>query len=74
MSSDNPQIAFWPGQFGDDYIARNADDGDQNVLFKCDFGSFWLDNVPDLVAAGYGFFWKRLTSLDNCNWWLFRKP
>lgn len=47
--------------------------GHQDMLFKRDFGSFWLDNFPDLSVAGYGFFWKRVTGLDNCNWWLFWK-
>lgn len=45
----------------------------QNVLFKRDFGDFWLSNFPDLQVVDYGFFWKRVTGLDNLTWWLFRK-
>lgn len=47
--------------------------GYEDVLFKCDFGSFWLDNFPDLRTLGYGFKWKRACGLDNLTWWLFEK-
>ena len=47
--------------------------GHANALFKRDFGSFWLDNFPDLNAVAYGFCWQRMTGLDNPHWWLFRK-
>ena len=43
-------------------------------LFKRDFGAFWLDSFPQLRVLGYGFAWKRLTGLDNVNWWVFEKP
>lgn len=47
--------------------------GHSDKLFKRDFGGFWLDNFADLQICGYGFFWKRLTGLDNLTWWLFEK-
>ena len=47
--------------------------GQTEALFKRDFGGFYLDNFPDLEVVDYGFAWKRLTTVDNCNWWLFRK-
>ena len=47
--------------------------GHSEVLFKRDFGSLWLDCFPDLRVLDYGFFWKRLTGLDNLTWWLFEK-
>lgn len=47
--------------------------GHDDRLFKRDFGSLWLDNFPDLRVLDYGFFWKRLTGLDNLTWWLFEK-
>lgn len=47
--------------------------GHAERLFKRDFGSFWLDNFPDLAVVKYGFAWKRLTGLDNLTWWLFEK-
>lgn len=37
-----------------------------------DYGSLWLDNHP-LRCINYGFFWKRVTGLDNLTWWLFEK-
>ena len=46
---------------------------DGEVLWKRDFGSYWLDNFPDLEVADYGFAWKRMTGLDNLTWWLFSK-
>lgn len=47
--------------------------GHSDKLFKRDFGSFWLDNFPDMQVRDYGFSWKRLTGLDNLTWWLFEK-
>jgi len=47
--------------------------GHAGLLFKRDFGSFWLKGFPDLALVDYGFFWKPATGLDNLTWWLFRK-
>ena len=44
-----------------------------DLLFKRDFGSFWLDNFPDLQLIDYGFFWRRADAMDNTTWWLFAK-
>lgn len=46
--------------------------GQQNALFKRDYGSLWLDKF-DLQPMAYGFEWKRVTGLDDVTWWLFRK-
>lgn len=43
------------------------------LLFKRDFGGFWMDRFPDLQLVDYGFFWRRATGLDNLTWWLFCK-
>jgi pseudaminic acid biosynthesis-associated methylase len=44
------------------------------LLFKRDFGSFYLDNYPELSIVDHGFFWKRaLPTFDDMNWWLFAK-
>lgn len=43
------------------------------LLFKRDFGSFWIDNFPDLELVDYGFFWKPATGIDDLTFWLFRK-
>ncbi len=37
--------------------------GHGEMLFKRDFGSFWLDNFPNLETKDYGFVWKRVTGL-----------
>jgi pseudaminic acid biosynthesis-associated methylase len=47
--------------------------GHAGRLFKRDFGSFWLDQFPDLRIVDYGFFWRRATGLDDLTWWLFEK-
>jgi pseudaminic acid biosynthesis-associated methylase len=47
--------------------------GQTGLLFKRDFGGFWMDRHADLTLVDYGFFWKRTTGLDNLTWWLFRK-
>ena len=44
------------------------------LLFKRDYGSFWMDNFSDLKLMDYGFSWKRVTGLDNLTWWIFKKP
>jgi len=50
--------------------------GHDDLLFKRDFGAFWLDNFPDLKIVDHGFLWKRAAGngQDNSNWWLFEKP
>ncbi|MDP5012478.1 MAG: methyltransferase domain-containing protein [Alphaproteobacteria bacterium] len=47
--------------------------GQKDRLFKRDFGSFYLDNYPELSLCDYGFMWKKVTGLDNLTWWLFEK-
>lgn len=47
--------------------------GEQRLLFKRDFGSFWLDHFSDLKVVDYGFFWRRMSDLDDLTWWLFQK-
>jgi len=47
--------------------------GHRGMLFKRDFGGFWLDNFPDLEVRDYAFAWKRATGLNNLTWWLFEK-
>lgn len=47
--------------------------GLSGMLFKRDFGDFWMQNHPGLTLVDYGFLWKRATGLDNLTWWLFRK-
>ncbi|MGD9850224.1 MAG: pseudaminic acid biosynthesis-associated methylase [Nitrospirales bacterium] len=48
---------------------RHYDD----MLFKRDYGSIFLDLFSSIDLIDYGFFWKRVTDLDNVNYWLFRK-
>lgn len=47
--------------------------GHEDRLFKRDYGEYYLDNFADLRVIDYGFFWKRLTGLDNLTWWIFEK-
>jgi len=46
--------------------------GQNEALYMRDFGSWYLDNFP-LQCLNYGFFWKRVTGLDNLTYWLFKK-
>ena len=48
--------------------------GHNDFLFKRDYGGLFLDACPELEYVADGFFWKRVTGLDDLNWWLFRKP
>lgn len=47
--------------------------GHEGLLFKRDFGGFYLDHFPSLTPLGCGFAWRRTTGLDNVTWWVFRK-
>lgn len=47
--------------------------GHGDKLFKRDYGSFWLENFPDLKCLGYGFDWQAMTGMDNATWWVFEK-
>jgi len=47
--------------------------GHQGLLFKRDFGGFYLDHWSDLKLLDYGFLWKKVTPFDNVTWWLFEK-
>jgi pseudaminic acid biosynthesis-associated methylase len=48
--------------------------GMTSLLFKRDFGGFYLDHHPELRPVNYGFIWQReFKHYDNLNWWLFEK-
>jgi pseudaminic acid biosynthesis-associated methylase len=48
--------------------------GKNNLLFKMDYGSHYLDEYKNLRLIKYGFIWKRdLKVFDNLTWWLFGK-
>ncbi len=47
--------------------------GQEDLLFKRDFGLHWLTLHPDLQHVANGFFWQPTTGIDNVHWWLFRK-
>lgn len=46
--------------------------GQDGALWLNDYGSLWLNNFK-LTCLGYGFFWKRLSGLDNLTYWVFEK-
>ena len=48
--------------------------GKTGLLFKRDFGKFYMENFPGLMPISYGFLWQEeLKIFDNINWWLFEK-
>jgi pseudaminic acid biosynthesis-associated methylase len=47
--------------------------GHRGLLFKRDFGGFFLDRWPKLKLLDYGFLWKRV-EFDDLTWWVFEKP
>lgn len=47
--------------------------GRNDLLFKRDFGGFFLDRFNDLEIAADGFFWRRSSGMDDITWTLFRK-
>ena len=48
--------------------------GESGLLFKRDFGGFYMDRHPSLQLLDYGFFWRRATGIDDNVWQLFAKP
>tara|TARA_R110002095_G_scaffold70978_2_gene60534 strand:- start:2777 stop:3409 length:633 start_codon:yes stop_codon:yes gene_type:complete len=47
--------------------------GRDDLLFKRDFGGFFLDRFDDLEIAADGFLWQRTSGIDDVTWALFRK-
>lgn len=47
--------------------------GMDGMLFKRDFGKFWLDRFPDLRWRDYGFAWAHATGLDDSTWWILER-
>ena len=48
--------------------------GQSGLLFKRDFGGYYLDRFPQLETVDYGFLWQReFIIFDDINWWLFEK-
>jgi len=44
------------------------------LLFKRDFGAFYLERFPNLKCMQYGFLWQREFKIfDNLTYWLFKK-
>jgi spore coat polysaccharide biosynthesis protein SpsF len=46
--------------------------GEPGLLFRRDFGAFFLDHWPALRLVDYGFLWKRV-EFDDVTWWLFEQ-
>ena len=47
--------------------------GQTDILFKRDFGKFYLEN-HNLKCINYGFLWStELPIFDNLTWWVFEK-
>ena len=47
--------------------------GQGGLLFRNDFGGIYMDRHPELELMEYGFLWRRVSSFDDCVWWLFEK-
>jgi len=48
--------------------------GKTGLLFKRDFGGYYLDRFPELKWINYGFIWQReFPIFDDLTWWLFEK-
>tara|TARA_R110000868_G_scaffold219607_1_gene470721 strand:+ start:25809 stop:26441 length:633 start_codon:yes stop_codon:yes gene_type:complete len=47
--------------------------GRNDLLFKRDFGGFFLDRFNDLEIVADGFLWQRTSGIDDVTWTLFRK-
>lgn len=47
--------------------------GQDNALWRRDYGSLYLDQFQDLRCHSCVFAWKRMTGLDNLTFWVFEK-
>lgn len=47
--------------------------GNDDALWRRDYGSLYMDAFPDLRCLSCTFAWKRTTGLDNLTFWLFEK-
>jgi pseudaminic acid biosynthesis-associated methylase len=47
--------------------------GRDDLLFKRDFGGFFMDRFDDLEIVDDGFLWSRTSGIDDVTWALFRK-
>jgi len=47
--------------------------GQDNAMWRRDYGALYLDNFPDLRCDMCMFTWKRMTGLDNLTIWVFEK-
>jgi len=47
--------------------------GHDSAMFRGDYGSFYLDNFPDLTLVSNGFEWQRTTGWEDGTWFLFLK-
>ncbi len=58
--------------------------GKEHLIFKRDFGKFYLDNYPNLKCINYGFLWQQEYSVkdkphpygvvfDDLTYWVFEK-
>ncbi len=47
--------------------------GEENILFKRDYGAPWLDLFDDVTPVANGFFWNRTTGLGDLTWWISEK-
>ncbi len=47
--------------------------GQDDALWRRDYGSLYMDNFPDLSCEACIFAWHRITGLDNLTFWLLEK-
>ena len=50
--------------------------GSKDLLFKRDFGRYFLEHFPDVRVLDYGFLWGHYydpAGFDDCNYWVFEK-
>jgi pseudaminic acid biosynthesis-associated methylase len=47
--------------------------GQENAMWRRDYGSLFLDTFPTLKCTAHMFAWKRATGLDNLTFWVFEK-
>jgi len=60
-----------------EYFAKQLEQlsyrGKAGLLWKRDFGRFYMEQHPNLTPRATGFLWQAITPFDDTTWWLFEK-
>jgi pseudaminic acid biosynthesis-associated methylase len=69
---DNSQSQILCAEYFSDQPTEIEYRGKMGMLWKRDFGKYWIDNF-NVDVIDYGFSWREAGGMDNITWWLMEK-